>query len=147
MENYLIVKHRNRKQSRFRKMVLRRDKNTCQKCGSKELIEAHHIRKISKGGTWNINNGVSLCELCHLKIHSKNKRSLKPPRKTADYYNKFYYRGQIQEHYFEWIKTDSKKCCMNWRRHIFHMIFELIEMKGKREEFEKHSNKYNLYNQ
>lgn len=53
----------------FRQKVLWRDKYTCQKCGSKDNLHAHHIRPKSKGGTDTVNNGISLCKDCHNALH------------------------------------------------------------------------------
>lgn len=76
--------------------VFKRDKHTCRECGSKEKIEAHHIREFSKifaeflieyfyfnpienkeqllilaktyQPFWVISNGKTLCYNCHCKI-------------------------------------------------------------------------------
>lgn len=53
----------------FRAKVLWRDKYICQKCGSKDNLNAHHITPRSKGGTDTVGNGITLCENCHTALH------------------------------------------------------------------------------
>lgn len=54
----------------WRRKVLKRDK-ICQKCGNIENLHAHHI----KSYRWfeklrlDVNNGLALCKICHLKAH------------------------------------------------------------------------------
>ena len=56
-----------------RKQVYERDKYKCIKCGSKEKINAHHIlsQKYYPEKRYDIDNGITLCEECHIKIHQK----------------------------------------------------------------------------
>lgn len=53
--------------------VYKRDKFTCQQCGSKEHIQAHHIQswKDNPRLRFDISNGVTLCTECHAKEHPK----------------------------------------------------------------------------
>jgi 5-methylcytosine-specific restriction endonuclease McrA len=53
----------------FRAKVLWRDKYTCQRCGSKSDLQAHHIRQKKNGGTDRVDNGLTLCEKCHDDLH------------------------------------------------------------------------------
>ena len=55
---------------RWRKQVYKRDNNTCQICGSKKRLEAHHIKRWSEFPQlrFDCNNGVTLCRACHRKI-------------------------------------------------------------------------------
>ena len=53
----------------FREKVLKRDNYTCQICGSRENLEAHHIIPRSKGGTNLVENGITLCKDCHKAVH------------------------------------------------------------------------------
>jgi len=48
--------------------VLKRDNNTCQKCGRKENLDVHH--KIP--GIQDIDNLITLCRSCHKKEHCTN---------------------------------------------------------------------------
>jgi 5-methylcytosine-specific restriction endonuclease McrA len=54
----------------FRAKVLWRDGYTCQHCGSKEKLNAHHILPKINGGTDTPKNGITLCKKCHLSLHS-----------------------------------------------------------------------------
>jgi len=53
--------------SRWRKKVKERDNQTCQCCGSKNHLEAHHINNFRdfKELRIDINNGITLCFECH----------------------------------------------------------------------------------
>ena len=59
---------------KWRKEVLKRDKNRCQHCfdsikdvfrSRKFSHEAHHIIARTHGGKNTLNNGVTLCKFCH----------------------------------------------------------------------------------
>ena len=53
--------------------ILSRDKYTCLKCKKKDLVlQVHHIKFRSKGGTNISSNLATVCESCHKKIHSGN---------------------------------------------------------------------------
>lgn len=62
----------------FREKVFIRDNYTCQKCGKKGCyIEGHHIITIkeclltnNKEQIFNVDNGMTLCRPCHMKIHN-----------------------------------------------------------------------------
>ena len=54
----------------FRAKVLWRDKYTCQHCGAKEDLNAHHIRSRINGGTNSPKNGITLCKKCHDSLHA-----------------------------------------------------------------------------
>lgn len=57
----------------FRESCLKRDKYSCVKCEIKQSqqihLEVHHIsdRTTIPGGGYVLENGISLCEECHLK--------------------------------------------------------------------------------
>ncbi|WP_411376670.1 RNA-guided endonuclease IscB [Desulfurobacterium thermolithotrophum] len=53
----------------FREKVLKKDNYTCQICGGRENLEAHHIIPKSKGGTNLVENGITLCKDCHRAVH------------------------------------------------------------------------------
>ena len=54
----------------WRSKVLERDNYTCQCCGSRENLAAHHILNYSqyKDLQLDIDNGITLCERCHSPI-------------------------------------------------------------------------------
>jgi hypothetical protein len=52
----------------YREEILKRDNNTCQRCGKKKqrrFLEVHHIIPRSKGGTDDPTNLITLCHHCH----------------------------------------------------------------------------------
>lgn len=51
--------------------IKNRDK-ICQICYSEENLNAHHIlyRKYHPELSFNVNNGITLCEPCHLEVHN-----------------------------------------------------------------------------
>ena len=53
----------------FRAKVLWRDRYTCQQCGGKEKLNAHHIIPKHLGGTSRPKNGLTLCRRCHESLH------------------------------------------------------------------------------
>lgn len=58
----------------WRKQVYERDGYCCTKCGSKIKLNAHHIKSWKKYPAlrYNVDNGVTLCEKCHIKYHQEN---------------------------------------------------------------------------
>ena len=67
----------------WRYKVLERDNFTCQMCGAKTELEAHHIKEFSKypEKIFEINNGVTLCHSCHIKTDSYLWKSAPKPTK------------------------------------------------------------------
>lgn len=58
----------------WRKQVYERDNYTCQKCNIRGTkLNAHHIKQWHDNINlrFNVDNGITLCEKCHKKIHSK----------------------------------------------------------------------------
>lgn len=54
----------------LREVVLERDDNTCQGCGSSSReLHVHHIVPLGCGGTNTRRNLISLCDECHGRIH------------------------------------------------------------------------------
>ena len=53
--------------------IKKRDNMACQECGSTENIVAHHIKSWTKFPElrFDINNGITLCNICHKKQHRK----------------------------------------------------------------------------
>jgi len=58
----------------FNTEVLKRDNNECVICKHKENLAVHHIidRKCFDNGGYFLNNGISLCEICHIKAENGN---------------------------------------------------------------------------
>lgn len=54
----------------WRKAVIERDK-VCQICGTSEKLVAHHIKAFALYPELrtDVNNGVTLCDLCHRRLH------------------------------------------------------------------------------
>lgn len=65
------TKYRKRKNlgEELKHTVLKRDKNKCVKCGSKKNLHIHHIIHVEHGGTNEISNLQTLCDLCHMGEH------------------------------------------------------------------------------
>lgn len=67
------VKRDGKDYKHFIQNVLERDNHTCQCCGSKTNTVVHHLN----GYVWcvegrtNVNNGITLCNTCHLDFHTK----------------------------------------------------------------------------
>jgi hypothetical protein len=54
------------------RIVKRRDKNTCQRCGTKGKTDIHHITSFeNKELRTTVSNLILLCEPCHYWVHSK----------------------------------------------------------------------------
>lgn len=55
----------------WREAVYARDRYTCQQCGAKGEIQAHHIKSWEKHPKlrFEVANGVTLCQTCHENIH------------------------------------------------------------------------------
>lgn len=57
---------------KWKSEVFKRDNFTCQKCGAKQNLEAHHIKeKVNYPELeYDINNGLCVCHDCHKKTHN-----------------------------------------------------------------------------
>jgi 5-methylcytosine-specific restriction endonuclease McrA len=60
----------------WRKAVFLRDNYTCTACGEKKQLHAHHIKHwaSNEDARFDIDNGITLCEVCHGYIHGLNFR-------------------------------------------------------------------------
>lgn len=66
-------RHDSYEYKQWRIKVYQRDQYKCVKCGSKNKINAHHIYawKYYLNLRYNIENGITLCEECHIQIYKK----------------------------------------------------------------------------
>ena len=55
----------------WRLAVYERDNYTCQHCGAKGRIQAHHIKQWAHYPAlrFDVGNGITLCHSCHAKVH------------------------------------------------------------------------------
>ena len=63
---------------------LERDGYQCRGCGrklDKSMLTAHHIKTIGAGGSDDLNNLITVCSICHGKIHNGNLSIASPPRR------------------------------------------------------------------
>jgi 5-methylcytosine-specific restriction endonuclease McrA len=51
--------------------VLERDGWRCQECGALENLQVHHLKPRSRLGDDAVTNLVTLCAVCHGKIHGR----------------------------------------------------------------------------
>lgn len=74
------------KYKEWRISVLKRDNYICQNCEKEtEDLVVHHIQEFSKNKEirFDIINGITLCKLCHKKIHSRENQKELPPTDRA----------------------------------------------------------------
>lgn len=66
-----------------RREALRRDQHTCKLCGwthddwnrsDPRHLELHHIKEHAKGGSNEIDNLITLCNICHDDVHAERKQ-------------------------------------------------------------------------
>lgn len=64
--------------SELRGIVLKRDGNVCQTCGSNEVLACHHrsYKHYIEGGEAEAADCITLCKRCHMGIH-KNGNTMK----------------------------------------------------------------------
>jgi cytochrome c553 len=105
----------------FRAKVLWRDKYTCQRCGTKEKLTAHHIIPRHQGGTSTPKNGLTLCRTCHESLHRGEwVLNQKPPLFKYPMYlmqGKHYLVKILKEIGLE-IKTGVGWMTARWRKRI-----------------------------
>lgn len=68
-----------------REYVLWRDRNICQGCqgASKDpVLEVHHVRERSRGGSDRPDNLITVCKSCHREYHTGTGKSLPEPVKS-----------------------------------------------------------------
>ena len=57
----------------LRQQVLRRDDWRCQSCGAMSNLEVHHKQFRSHAGQDSEENLITLCVMCHEKMHSQRR--------------------------------------------------------------------------
>jgi 5-methylcytosine-specific restriction endonuclease McrA len=64
--------------NKWRKAVFERDNYTCQICGKKENLQAHHIKSVFEyqDFIFDIDNGLTLCENCHVNLGRNNGKDI-----------------------------------------------------------------------
>lgn len=76
-----------------------KNRGKCEYCGSKGLLDPHHIVRRSHMDTrWDLKNGVCLCRICHTKLHNSQDFE----EKLIEFFKKE--RGKMW-----WIKLQGKK--------------------------------------
>ena len=75
-EKVKVYKQKNKDAIRFggnRKIVLKRDSNSCQVCGKTDKLVIHHLDETENRKKMNANNNIdnliTLCRGCHIKVH------------------------------------------------------------------------------
>ncbi len=77
---------RSKKYNKWRDEIYKRDYFKCQMCGSKKDIIAHHIKNFADYPDlrFDVNNGMTLCRSCHLKLHRQERREKCPKEMELD---------------------------------------------------------------
>jgi 5-methylcytosine-specific restriction endonuclease McrA len=57
--------------SELHRRVLERDGWRCQVCGSMQHLQVHHLKFRSQSGSDTEQNLITLCAVCHARIHTK----------------------------------------------------------------------------
>lgn len=57
----------------LRVQALKRDKYTCQMCGTGKNVQVHHVNYKNLGTAQELEDVVTLCDDCHSKVHVKDK--------------------------------------------------------------------------
>ena len=92
--NYIDGRSKNQTRGRYgddwdeiRQMIYRRDNFTCQSCGITHIkLDVHHTIPYLDGGSNEIDNLISLCRSCHMKIeHPLIKKRKNKNNRRIDY--------------------------------------------------------------
>lgn len=103
--------------AKWRKAVFERDNYTCQQCGKKGDIHAHHIKPLAKFPdlALDVDNGLTLCVTCHESLHGRKfSTPSKYPKHCTDCGasttgRSLYCRSCSIRHYHARHKADSNK--------------------------------------
>ena len=84
--------------------IKERDGYECQECGSKENLRSHHIfqRAYYSGLENNINNGITVCHNCHMRLHHPNNinwkvNKFKSHKMGVYYYEKYFSNKRLMK--------------------------------------------------
>lgn len=107
----------------WRRSVLDRDDRRCQRCASKEKLEAHHIKpfNVDKSLRYDIDNGITLCEKCHSVKHK------------GSFHNIYGTYGNTKEQlyeYFTGICWDTSTRKLDSQHFLFGEKVEIIEQES-----------------
>jgi 5-methylcytosine-specific restriction endonuclease McrA len=73
--NFIIALYRTQSWINLRELALKRDKFTCQSCGSTKNLHVHH-KKYGKSGTnyliVDLKHLITVCKKCHEAIHGRS---------------------------------------------------------------------------
>lgn len=83
MKNERANEWSSKKYQRWRIRVFERDQFSCQTCGSKERLHAHHIAPYKKcvEKRYDIDNGQTLCIICHTRLEGTGRNPSPDTRK------------------------------------------------------------------
>lgn len=88
-----LSKNKTKRDPKWTKAVLQRDKYTCQCCGydKKKHLEAHHIYSFRDNEAYRtqVDNGITLCKFCHKKYHSEFGRDGANPYELMLFFKKY----------------------------------------------------------
>lgn len=74
--------------AKFREAVFNRDRYTCVMCNisPKSRLDAHHItdRSLMPNGGYVVENGISLCEGCHMRAEQYHRTGISYPGYSPD---------------------------------------------------------------
>jgi 5-methylcytosine-specific restriction endonuclease McrA len=54
------------------KRLFQRDGYRCQQCGADHKLSCHHVKPKHAGGLDDLDNLVTLCEVCHRELHHRH---------------------------------------------------------------------------
>lgn len=122
--------YNSKRYKKWRERIFVRDHFTCQLCGVKGTLNAHHIKKKSRYPSLahKIQNGVSLCVKCH-DIITGTEEVFEPlffriiqEKLTTDFIYKFFYT--LTQNHKDLVKKFKAKD--KWLK-IPHFLIELIQ--------------------
>lgn len=94
LKRYVLGKHT---MDGFRKAVYKRDEYTCQLCGQVGgSLNAHHLDgwNWAKDKRFDVDNGVTLCEGCHMSFHNKYGKG----HNTKEQFKEFKQSAKLEEY-------------------------------------------------